>query len=97
MPGADASTIGKLDLTWLAALLYHRPRWKPRILPSTQLRSTTMPKSPLEEYKKEEKEINKETQESVNARAVAKRALSKLDKLASFSNKVKKELKDEPD
>ena len=56
-----------------------------------------MPKSPLEEYKKEEKEINKETQESYNASVVAKRALSKLDKLASFSNKVKKELKDEPD
>ncbi|HEV2968390.1 MAG TPA: hypothetical protein VGY55_00280 [Pirellulales bacterium] len=56
-----------------------------------------MAKSPLEEYKKEEKEIDKEQAQTQKAAASAKTALDKLAKLSSFSNKVKKELSGEPD
>jgi len=56
-----------------------------------------MPNSPLDEYKKEEKEIDRETAESKKAAAAAKSALDKLNRFASFSNKVKKELNNEPD
>ena len=51
----------------------------------------------LDEYKKEEKEIDKEQAQSQKAAAAAKTALDKLGKLSSFSNKVKKELSAEPD
>jgi hypothetical protein len=53
--------------------------------------------SPLDEYKKEEKEINKEQAQSQKASAAAKSAIDKLNRLSSFSNKVKKELSAEPD
>jgi hypothetical protein len=59
-------------------------------------RRSIMP-NPLDEYKKEEKEINKEQAQSQKAAAAAKTALDKLNKLSSFSNKVKKELSAEPD
>jgi hypothetical protein len=51
----------------------------------------------LDEYKKEEKEIGKEQAQTQKAAAAAKSALDKLNRLTSFSNKVKKELNDEPD
>jgi hypothetical protein len=60
-------------------------------------RRSFMAKDSLDDYKKEDKEIAKEQAQSQKAAAAAKTALDKLNKLSSFSNKVKKELSGEPD
>lgn len=56
-----------------------------------------MPKSPLDEYKKEEKEIDRQEAETKQAATAAKSAIDKLNRFTSFSNKVKKELSGEPE